>query len=202
VQYCLEGSVFVGGSVIQWLRDGLKIIVDSKETEAMALSVPDNGGVYIVPAFTGLGAPYWDMYARGAIFGLTRGTDRNHIARAALEAIAFQTHDLFEALAADSGIEKRAIKADGGASANNFLMQFQADINGTPVMRPTIRETTALGAAYLAGLATGVWKNRDEIKKNWTLDRKYLPEMPDADRSKLLAKWSKAVSRSLDWEKD
>lgn len=202
VQYCLEGSVFVGGSVIQWLRDGLKIIADSKETEAMALSVPDNGGVYIVPAFTGLGAPYWDMYARGAIFGLTRGTDRNHIARAALEAIAFQTHDLYEALAADSGIEKRAIKADGGASANNFLMQFQADINGTPVMRPTIRETTALGAAYLAGLATGVWKNRDEIKQSWTLDRKYLPEMGDTDREKLLAKWSKAVKRSLDWERD
>ena len=202
VQYCLEGSVFVGGSVIQWLRDGLKIIADSKETEAMALSVPDNGGVYIVPAFTGLGAPYWDMYARGAIFGLTRGTDRNHIARAALEAIAFQTHDLYEALAADSGIEKRAIKADGGASANNFLMQFQADINGTAVMRPTIRETTALGAAYLAGLATGVWKNRDEIKQSWTLDRKYLPEMGDNDREKLLAKWSKAVKRSLDWERD
>jgi glycerol kinase len=202
VQYCLEGSVFVGGSVIQWLRDGLKIIADSKETEQMAMSVPDNGGVYIVPAFTGLGAPYWDMYARGAIFGITRGTDRNHIARAALEAIAFQTHDLFEALTADSGMEKKAIKADGGASANNFLMQFQADINGTAVMRPTVRETTALGAAYLAGLAVGIWKDRDEIKNNWTLDRKYLPEMPETDREKLLAKWAKAVSRSRDWEKD
>ena len=199
VEYCIEGSVFTGGAVVQWLRDGLGIIKESSETEKLALQAQDNGGVYIVPAFTGLGAPYWDMYARGAIMGLTRGTNRSHIVRAALEAIAYQSRDLLNAIIADTGITSRAIKADGGASANDFLMQFQADINGAPVLRPLIRETTALGAASLAGLAVGMWKNRGEIKRLWTLDRAFTPHMDDVERDRLLSGWSKAVCRAMGW---
>ncbi|MEG2770651.1 MAG: glycerol kinase GlpK, partial [Oscillospiraceae bacterium] len=167
VQYALEGSVFVGGAVIQWLRDELKFVTESSDSEYFATKIKDTGGVYVVPAFTGLGAPHWDMYARGAIFGLTRGSGRNQIIRASLEAIAYQTRDVLNAMESDVGFKINELKVDGGASANNFLMQFQADITGTTVRRPMIRETTALGAAYLAGLATGVWKSIDEIKAQW-----------------------------------
>ena len=178
VQYALEGSVFVGGAVVQWLRDELHLITESADTEYFARKVRDNGGVYVVPAFTGLGAPYWDMYARGAIFGLTRGTGRNHIIRAALESIAYQTCDVLHAMEEDTGLPLRELRVDGGASANNFLMQFQADIVDRTIRRPMIRETTALGAAYLAGLATGVWRDLDDIRSQWTLDRLYEPQMP------------------------
>lgn len=199
VQYAVEGSIFVGGAVIQWIRDELRFISDSRDSEYFAQKVQDNGGVYIVPAFTGLGAPHWDMYARGAIFGLTRGTGRNHIIRAALESIAYQSNDVLQAIVADTGIPLNELKADGGASANGFLMQFQADILGIPVRRPMIRETTALGAAYLAGLATGVWKDLDDIKNQWTLDKVYQPQMDQSERGRLLAGWEKALSRSKGW---
>ena len=199
VQYAVEGSIFVGGAVIQWIRDELRFIADSRDSEYFAQKVQDNGGVYIVPAFTGLGAPHWDMYARGAIFGLTRGTGRNHIIRAALESIAYQSNDVLQAIVADTGISLNELKADGGASANGFLMQFQADILGIPVRRPMIRETTALGAAYLAGLATGVWKDLDDIKNQWTLDKVYQPQMYQSERGRLLAGWEKALSRSKGW---
>ena len=199
VQYAVEGSIFVGGAVIQWIRDELRFITDSRDSEYFAQKVQDNGGVYIVPAFTGLGAPHWDMYARGAIFGLTRGTGRNHIIRAALESIAYQSNDVLQAIVADTGIPLNELKADGGASANGFLMQFQADILGIPVRRPMIRETTALGAAYLAGLATGVWKDLDDIKNQWTLDKVYQPQMDQSERGRLLAGWEKALSRSKGW---
>ncbi|MBC8569617.1 glycerol kinase GlpK [Zongyangia hominis] len=199
VSYAIEGSVFVGGAVIQWLRDELRFIVESKDSEYFAEKVPDNGGVYVVPAFTGLGAPHWDMYARGSIFGLTRGSNRNHIIRASLESIAYQSRDLLTAIIADTGIDVSELKVDGGASANNFLMQFQADIIGKRVRRPMIRETTALGAAYLAGLAVGLWKDLDEIKNNWTLDKVYEPEMGAATRERLVAGWDKAIGRSKDW---
>ena len=201
VTYAIEGSVFVGGAVIQWLRDELRFIVESKDSEYFATKVPDNGGVYVVPAFTGLGAPYWDMYARGSIFGLTRGSNRNHIIRASLESIAYQSFDVLSAIIADTGIDINELKVDGGASANNFLMQFQADIIGKRVRRPMIRETTALGAAYLAGLAVGLWNSLDEIKNNWTLDKVYEPNMDDATKKTLIAGWSKAVGRSRDWTK-
>ena len=199
VQYAVEGSIFVGGAVIQWLRDELRFISESADSEYFARKVGDNGGVYIVPAFTGLGAPHWDMYARGAIFGLTRGTGRNHIIRAALESIAYQSKEVLDAIVADTGIPVGELRVDGGASANNFLMQFQADLLGLSVRRPMIRETTALGAAYLAGLAAGVWKDTEEIKRQWTLDKMFLPNMEEETRARNWAGWQKAVSRSKGW---
>lgn len=200
VQYAIEGSIFVGGAVVQWLRDELRFIVESQDSEYFATKVRDNGGVYVVPAFAGLGAPHWDMYARGAIFGLTRGSNRNHIIRAALESIAYQTRDVLEAMAADTGIALTELRVDGGASANNFLMQFQADIIDRPVRRPMIRETTALGAAYLAGLAVGLWDSPEDIRRHLTLDRVYTPTMASQERNRLLRGWDKAVGRSLQWE--
>ena len=202
VQYCLEGSVFVGGAVVQWLRDELRLISDSGDSEYFACRVRDNGGVYVVPAFTGLGAPHWDMYARGAILGLTRGAGRNHIIRAALESIAYQTRDVLAAMEQDTGEKLRELRVDGGASANNFLMQFQADIMGCTIRRPMIRETTALGAAYLAGLATGVWRDKEDIRAQWTLDRLYQPQMEEGQRGRLLAGWRKAVDRASGWAEE
>ncbi len=195
VQYALEGSIFVGGAVVQWLRDELGLIADSADTEYFAEKVKDTAGVYVVPAFTGLGAPHWDMNARGAILGLTRGAGRNHIIRAALESIAYQTADVLRAMEEDTGIPLRELRVDGGASANNFLMQFQADIVDRPLRRPNIRETTALGAAYLAGLATGVWSGLEDIRGSWTLDRLYQPAMAADKRTGLLAGWHEAVDR-------
>jgi len=200
VHYALEGSVFVGGAVIQWLRDELRIVNDSNDTEYFAQKVKDNGGVYIVPAFTGLGAPYWDMYARGAIFGLTRGANRNHIIRAALESIAYQTKDVIDAMIEDTGLELEELKVDGGASSNGFLLQFQSDILGKIVRRPLIRETTALGAAYLAGLAVGFWKDKEEIMDKWNIDNEYTPNLDEETRQKLYKGWRKAVIRAQDWE--
>ena len=202
VQYALEGSVFVGGAVIQWLRDEMRFLNDSRDAEYYARKVSDNGGVYLVPAFTGLGAPWWDMYARGAIVGITRGTKREHIIRAAQESIAYQVADLVTAMENDTGIPLTQLKADGGASRDMFLMQFQADIMNRSVRRPAIRETTALGAAYLAGLAVGVWKDQEEIKGLWACDTMYHPQMEDATRQKLLAGWHKAVGRSQNWAND
>ena len=199
VEYALEGSVFVGGAVIQWVRDGLRMIQESRDAEYYAQKVPDNGGVYIVPAFTGLGAPYWDMYARGAIVGITRGTTQNHIIRAAEESIAYQSADLVAAMEKDIGVPITSLKVDGGASRDQFLMQFQADILNKTVLRPAIRETTALGAAYLAGLATGVWKDRDEIRSLWHCNMTFAPQMDEAERTRLLTGWHKAVGRSSDW---
>ena len=199
VEYALEGSVFVGGAVIQWVRDGLRMIQESRDAEYYAQKVPDNGGIYIVPAFTGLGAPYWDMYARGAIVGITRGTTQNHIIRAAEESIAYQSADLVAAMEKDTGVPITSLKVDGGASRDQFLMQFQADILNKDVLRPAIRETTALGAAYLAGLATGVWKDRDEIRSLWHCNMTFTPAMPEAERARLLSGWHKAVGRSSDW---
>ena len=201
VEYALEGSVFVGGAVIQWIRDGMHMIQDSCDSEYYAQKVPDNGGVYIVPAFTGLGAPYWDMYARGAILGITRGTTQNHIIRAAEESIAYQSADLMGAMEKDTGIKIKTLKVDGGASRDQFLMQFQADILDKVVQRPAIRETTALGAAYLAGLATGVWKSREEITHLWSCNQLFEPKMDAAQREELLEGWHKAVGRSQDWAK-
>ena len=195
VSYALEGSIFVGGAVVQWLRDELGLISDSSDTEYFAGKVADTAGVYVVPAFTGLGAPYWDMNARGGVLGLTRGAGRNHIIRAALESIAYQTADVLRAMEEDTGIPLRELRVDGGASANGFLMQFQADIVDRPLRRPRIRETTALGAACLAGLATGVWKNLDDIRGSWTLDRLFAPSMAAEKREKLLNGWHEAVSR-------
>ena len=199
VEYALEGSVFVGGAVIQWVRDGLRMIQESRDAEYYAQKVPDNGGIYIVPAFTGLGAPYWDMYARGAIVGITRGTTQNHIIRAAEESIAYQSADLVAAMEKDTGVPITSLKVDGGASRDQFLMQFQADILNKDVLRPAIRETTALGAAYLAGLATGVWKDRDEIRSLWHCNMTFTPAMSEAERARLLSGWHKAVGRSSDW---
>ena len=199
VQYALEGSVFVGGAVIQWIRDEMRFINESRDAEYYAQKVPDTGGVYLVPAFTGLGAPHWDMYARGCIVGITRGTKREHIIRAAQESIAYQSCDLVKAMERDTGIELTELNVDGGASRDRFLMQFQADILGRRVRRPMIRETTALGAAYLAGLATGVWTDLAEIKKLWSCDVYFDPDMEEATRQKLLSGWEKAVGRSLDW---
>ena len=199
VQYALEGSVFVGGAVIQRVRDELRFISESRDAEYYASKVPDTGGVYLVPAFTGLGAPYWDMYARGALVGLTRGTNRDHIIRAAQESIAYQSWDLVDAMEKDTGIPLSALNADGGASRDKFLMQFQADILNKPVRRPVIRETTALGAALLAGLATGVWSSQEEVKSRMKTDSLYEPAMDEAKRQKLLRGWHKAVGRSLDW---
>jgi len=199
VEYALEGSIFIAGAAIQWLRDELKIIENSPQSEEYALKVSDTNGVYVVPAFVGLGAPYWDMYARGAILGITRGVKREHIIRATLESLAYQTRDVLEAMEEDSGIKLSALKVDGGASANNFLMQFQSDILGVPVDRPTVIETTALGASYLAGIATGFWNGREEVAKNWGVDRHFEPNMDQQTREKLYAGWKKAVERSKNW---
>ena len=200
VIYALEGSVFIAGAVVQWLRDELRLIDSASETEQLAQSVPDTGGVYLVPAFTGLGAPHWDMYARGTITGITRGTGRSHIVRAALESIAYQTRDVLDAMMQDTGINLKSLKVDGGASQNNFLMQFQSDILGKEVDRPVVTETTALGAAYLAGLATGFWKSRDEIAQKWSMDRKFMPVMNIDEREARYSKWKKAVTRATLWE--
>ena len=199
VQYALEGSVFVGGAVIQWVRDELRFLTDARDAEYYASKVPDTGGVYLVPAFTGLGAPYWDMYARGALVGLTRGTTREHIIRAAQESIAYQVADLVQAMEKDTGIPLRALNADGGASRDAFLLQFQADILNKPVHRPALAETTALGAACLAGLATGVWSGLEQLRQLRQLSRQYQPHMQEQTRQRLLAGWHKAVGRSLDW---
>jgi len=198
--YALEGSVFVGGAVVQWLRDGLGIIRTSSEVEALANSVSDNGGVYFVPAFVGLGAPHWDSDARGSIFGLTRGSHAGHIARAALESIAYQVADLMDAVETDAGTALQELRVDGGASANDALMQFQADILGVPVVRPSVTETTALGAAFLAGLAVGFWKNLDVISNLPREERRFLPHMPRSQVDQLRRRWNEAVSRTRDWE--
>lgn len=200
VQYALEGSVFVGGAVIQWLRDELQLVNDAADTEYFAKKVKDNGGVYVVPAFTGLGAPHWDMYARGAIFGLTRGANKNHIIRAALESIAYQTRDLIDAMKQDSACSMEELKVDGGASRNNLLMQFQADITGLKVVKPIITETTALGAAYLAGLAVGFWKSKEEIASKWAVSEVFEPNLAEDKKDKLYKNWQKAVERSKGWE--
>ncbi|MFR5265511.1 glycerol kinase GlpK [Clostridium sp.] len=202
IQYALEGSVFVGGAVVQWVRDELRLITDAADTEYFATKVRDNGGVYIVPAFVGLGAPYWDMYARGAILGLTRGANRNHIIRAAIESIAYQTRDVLEAMKEDVGYDINCIKVDGGASKNNFLLQFQSDIVGKKVIRPIITETTALGAAYLAGLAVGYWKDKEEIGKFWFASEEFEPNLEEEKKEAYYKKWKKAVSRVRDWDLD
>jgi len=199
VTYALEGSVFIAGAAIQWLRDGLGLIAHASETEGLAAEVGDTGGVYFVPAFVGLGAPYWDAYARGAIVGLTRGTDRRHLARAALEAICYQSRDLLQAMAADSGIHLEALRADGGAAANSLLMQLQADLLGVPVQRPAVTETTALGAAYLAGLAVEYWSGLDEIAAQWRVDAEFVPSMSKERRDALYAGWQRAVERTRGW---
>ena len=197
VNYALEGSIFVGGSVVQWLRDGLGIIKSSSEIESLAMTVPDNGGVYFVPALTGLGAPYWDQYAKGSICGLTRGTTAAHIARAALEGIAFETMDIVNAMEHDAGIKLAELKVDGGASRNNLMMQFQADILGTKVIRPKVTETTAMGACYLAGLATGYWDSLDDIKRQWNADKVFEPLAPAEKVLKLKEGWANAIGRTL-----
>lgn len=202
IDYALEGSIFVAGAAIQWLRDELGLFEKASQSEAMAVSVEDTNGCYVVPAFTGLGAPYWDAYARGSIQGLTRGVNKNHIVRATLEALAYQALDVLKAMEEDSGIHLEALKVDGGACANNFLMQFQADMIDAPVHRPECVETTAMGAAYLAGLAVGYWKDKEEIKQNWKLDKIFEPDMEETIRSDKLKGWQKAVKRSLDWEKE
>lgn len=200
LEYALEGSVFIGGAVVQWLRDGLGIIQNSAEVEQLAASVPDSGGVYLVPAFAGLGAPFWDQYARGTITGITRGTTRAHLARAALDGIAFQVADVLDAMKDDSGITMSALRVDGGASANDTLMQFQADILQAPVVRPKVIETTALGAAYLAGLATGFWKTRADLTGSWQVDRTFEPHMSADKAAHRRARWSQALNRARDWE--
>ena len=199
-EYALEGSIFIAGAVVQWLRDGLGIIKTSAEIEALAASVADNGGVYLVPAFAGLGAPHWDQYARGLLAGVTRGTTSGHLARAALEGIAYQVHDILNAMQSDSGITLKELRVDGGACANNLLMHFQADLLGVPVVRPRVPETTALGAAYLAGLAVSFWKNPAEIAAQWQADRRFAPSMKSARRTRLLAGWTKALTRAQRWE--
>ena len=200
--YALEGSVFVGGAAVQWLRDEMKLIERASETETIARSLKDNGGVYMVPTFTGLGAPYWDMYSRGTIIGLTRGTGRAHIVRAALESIAYQSADLVQAMAEDCGQKPLELRVDGGASANQFLMQFQSDVLGCRVIRPAVIETTALGAALLAGLATGVWKDMDEIRRVWQMDMSFSPQMSEQQRTLVLRGWHRAVRRSMRWASD
>jgi glycerol kinase len=200
--YALEGSVFVGGAVVQWIRDGLNLIKDAKEIEDMANEVEDNGGVYFVPALTGLGAPYWDSYARGTIIGLTRGTTKSHIARAAIEGIAFQVYDIVKSMEADANAKGTELRVDGGATANNLLLQFQADIFKFPVVRPDFLETTALGAAYLAGLAVGFWKTIEELKDQWSVDKIFKPNLEDSKVKILVGQWHKAVSRSKNWIED
>ncbi|MGB3798264.1 MAG: FGGY-family carbohydrate kinase, partial [Lewinella sp.] len=198
-EYALEGSVFIAGAAIQWLRDGLKLIDEAPDSEYYARKVKDTDGVYVVPAFAGLGAPYWDMYARGAIFGLTRGTAKGHIVRATLQSLAYQTKDVLEAMQKDAGQQLTTLRVDGGASANDFLMQFQADILGTNVERPKIVETTALGAAMLAGLAVGFWERKD-LEATWQRDKAFEPVMEEAVRKRRYAGWQKAVKRTMDWE--
>ena len=198
-EYALEGSVFIGGAVVQWLRDGLKIIRTASEAESLARTVDDNGGVYFVPAFAGLGAPHWDAYARGALFGLTRGATGGHIARAALESIAYQSAELIGAMERDAGITLSELRVDGGATANDLLMQFQADLLGVPVVRPKVLETTALGAAYLAGLAVGYWKSADDVKRNWRINKRFEPSMSRDQAAGLRAGWNKAVTRAKAW---
>ena len=200
VEYALEGSIFIAGAAIQWLRDGLKLIETAADSEYFAGKVQDTGGVYVIPAFVGLGAPYWNMKARGAIFGLTRGSSKAHLIRATLDSLAYQTKDVLGAMEKASGISLRSLKVDGGATANNLLMQFQSDLLGVPVDRPQVTETTALGAAYLAGLATGVWQDRQDLVKYWQLDRRFLPDMAEAERTRLYRGWQKAVERTLDWD--
>jgi glycerol kinase len=200
VTYCLEGSVFVGGAVVQWLRDGLGLIRRSEDVEALAAGVPDSGGVFLVPAFVGLGAPHWDPYARGTIVGVTRGTTAGHLARAALEAMAYQTRDVLEAMEADADVPLTSLRVDGGAARNDLLMRFQADILGVPVRRPRFLETTALGAACLAGLAVGYWSGLPEVEANWALDREFIPSIAPARRDASYRRWKKAVGRALDWE--
>ena len=202
VEYALEGSVFVAGAGIQWLRDSMRMLKTSAQSQEYAEHVPDTAGVYIVPAFAGMGAPYWDQYARGTIVGITRGCTKEHFIRATLESIAYQTADVLEAMEKDSGIDLKSLKVDGGASANDFLMQFQADIVNTQVRRPACIETTALGAAYLAGLAVGYWKNRDEIRENWQIGASFAPEMDEEDCKKLLKGWHRAVKCALAWAED
>jgi glycerol kinase len=199
VHYALEGSIFIAGAAIQWLRDGLKLIDESPDSEYYAMKAPTTDGVYVVPAFAGLGAPYWDMYARGAIFGLTRGTNKAHLIRATLESLAYQTKDVLEAMEQDSGVPLSTLRVDGGASANNLLMQFQADILDVEVERPKITETTALGAAYLAGLASGFW-TREDIEQKWQLDHRFKPEMEASKRNELYKGWKKAIKRTMGWE--
>lgn len=202
VQYALEGSVFVAGAAIQWLRDDLRMLRDAASSEAYCLAVPDANGIYVVPAFTGLGAPYWDQYARGTIVGITRGTKKEHLVRATVESLAYQVTDVIEAMEKEAGVRLKSLKVDGGACANNFLMQFQSDILGAQVKRPGCIETTALGAAYLAGIAVGYWRGNDEVKANWELERVFLPEMAEDDRRKLKKGWKRAVKCSFGWAKE
>lgn len=202
ITYALEGSIFVAGAAVQWLRDEMRLIDSSVDSEYMASKVKDTNGCYVVPAFTGLGAPHWDQYARGTIVGITRGVNKYHIIRATLESIAYQVHDVLTAMNADSGIRLSALKVDGGASANNFLMQTQADIINAPVHRPKCVETTAMGAAYLAGLAAGYWSGTDDIRRNWVIDRTFLPSISDADRASRIKGWEKAVKYSFGWAKE
>ena len=199
VNYALEGSIFVAGAAIQWLRDEMRLIDSAADSEYMAGKVKDTAGCYVVPAFTGLGAPYWDQYARGTIVGITRGVNKYHIIRATLESLAYQTNDVLRAMEADSGMKLTSLKADGGASANNLLMQMQADIVRVPVKRPGCVETTAMGAAYLAGLAVGYWKNKDEVLKNWSVDREFLPEISEEEREEKVRGWKKAVKYAFGW---
>ncbi len=202
VEYALEGSIFVAGAAIQWLRDELRFIESAADSEYMARKVPDTNGCYLVPAFTGLGAPHWDQYARGTLVGITRGTSKYHIIRAALDSICYQVNDVLQAMKADSGIELAALKVDGGASANNYLMQTQADLINAPVLRPSCVETTAIGAAYLAGLAVGYWQSKEDIRKNWAVDRRFIPAMEDTLRQKRIRGWNKAVRCAFDWAKE
>jgi glycerol kinase len=199
-EYALEGSIFIAGAVVQWLRDGLEIIRSSGDVEALAATVPDTGGVYLVPAFAGLGAPHWDQYARGTIVGLTRGTTKAHLARAALEGIALQVMDVLKAMEADAKIKLKELRVDGGASANDLLMQLQADLLNVPVVRPKVAETTALGAAYLAGLAVGYWKSQADIARQWQVDARFTPKMKAATRTRIASGWGRALARSRAWE--
>jgi glycerol kinase len=197
--YALEGAVFIAGAAVQWIRDGLKAIQSSAEVEALMQQVPDTDGVYLVPAFVGLGAPYWDPRARGIIVGLTRNSSIAHVARAAVDAMAYQTRDVLQVMQEEADLALTTLKVDGGAAANAMLLQFQADLLGVPVRRPVVAETTALGAAYLAGLAVGYWDGFDDVRRNWALDREFAPERPRAEMDRLYAGWTKAVSRSLAW---
>ena len=202
VNYALEGSIFVAGAAVQWLRDEMRLIDSSADSEYMAKKVKDTNGCYVVPAFTGLGAPHWDQYARGTIVGITRGVNKYHIIRATLESLAYQVNDVLEAMKADSGIQLAALKVDGGASANDFLMQTQADIIDAPVNRPLCVETTAMGAAYLAGLAVGYWANKEEVIKNWAIDATFKPSITQEDREARIKGWNKAVKYAYGWAKE
>ena len=202
VSYCLEGAVFIAGAVVQWLRDGLRIIAKSADVEPLAASASESSGIFFVPAFVGLGAPHWDPYAHGAILGITRDTTQAHIARAALESIAYQTADVLRLMQQEAGLRLPHLKVDGGAACNALLLQFQADLLDVPVRRPAVLETTALGAAYLAGLATGYWRDRQELASHWALEREFTPALSPSTRQLLLRRWNQAVSRSLAWAKD